>query len=207
MSHYGRGDNYQRGDYYRGDYYRGDLFGFLKKAVGTVAHLIPGVSQAYDIASTAIGAAKGLVSKGAHPNLPQPKLAITAMSSGPAYAGTGPPDIPDLGGGGAPGGMALATIPTFAATAAPHMTKGYHLNKTTYETRGGGTSRWPRELEVHPKQTVLVRNRRMNVGNARALKRALRRAGGFARLARRVMSFTHPRAGRGHFKVRARKRK
>ena len=87
------------------------------------------------------------------------------------------------------------------------MTKGYHLNKTTYETRGGGTSRWPRELEVHPKQTVLVRNRRMNVGNARALKRALRRAGGFARLARRVMSFTHPRAGRGHFKVRARKRK
>src|SRR5439155_24108202 len=91
--------------------------------------------------------------------------------------------------------------------AAGRVMKGYHPNKSTYETRGGGTSRWPQELEIHHKGEVLVKNRRMNVGNARALKRALRRAGGFARRARRVMSFTHPKSGRGHFKVRARKRK
>ncbi len=207
MSHYYRGDNYGRGDYYQGDYYQGDFFSFARKAIGTVAHALPGVGTAYDLASTAVRGVKGLVSKGAHPNLPQPKLMITGGTAPAAYAGTGPPDIPDLGGGGPPlaiGGAAM--IPTFKATGMPTM-KGYHANRSTYETRGGGTSRWPKELELHPKGTVLVRNRRMNVGNARALKRALRRAGGFARLARRVMSFTHPRAGRGHFKVGKRKRK
>jgi hypothetical protein len=199
--HYGHGDNYNRGDYYRGDYYRGDFFGFLKKAVGTVAHLIPGVSSVVGAAEAAVSAGKALVSAGAHPNLPQPKLMITAGAGGP-----GPSRQIGLinvqtgvdGGGGFDGAPQLPAGRTM---------KGYHPNKSTYETRGGGTSRWPKELELHPKGTVLVRNRRMNVGNARALKRALRRAGGFARLARRVMSFTHPHAGRGHFKVKARRKR
>jgi hypothetical protein len=81
-----------------------------------------------------------------------------------------------------------------------------HWNKSTYVTRGGGTSKWPQQLLVHPKGTEPVPSRRMNVGNARALRHALHRVSGFARLARRVMSFTHPRAGRGHFKFH-RKRK
>jgi len=41
------------------------------------------------------------------------------------------------------------------------------------------------------------RRRRMNVCNQRALRRSLRRVGGFARVARKVLHFTHPRAARG----------
>src|SRR5713101_2055683 len=52
------------------------------------------------------------------------------------------------------------------------------------------------------------RHRRMNVTNVRALRRSIRRAHGFAKLAKRVLHFTSPRAPRGRalFKRRARKR-
>ncbi len=52
------------------------------------------------------------------------------------------------------------------------------------------------------------RHRRMRVTNPKALRRAIRRAEGFSRLARRVLKFTHPRLARGRpvFKFR-RKRK
>ena len=54
--------------------------------------------------------------------------------------------------------------------------KGFHMNK-------------------HGK---MVRNRRMRVTNPRALRRAIRRAHGFARLARKVLSFTSPHRPKGH---------
>jgi len=47
---------------------------------------------------------------------------------------------------------------------------GYHLAKD-------GSGRW-------------VRNRRMNIANPRALRRAMRRVGGFEKLAKRTISFT-----------------
>lgn len=52
------------------------------------------------------------------------------------------------------------------------------------------------------------KHRRMNVCNARALRRAIRRSQGFARLAKRVLRFTSPKAPRGRavFKTRRRKR-
>src|SRR6267142_4826366 len=52
------------------------------------------------------------------------------------------------------------------------------------------------------------RHRRMNVTNVRALRRSIRRAQGFAKLAKRVLRFTSPRAPRGRavFKTRTRKR-
>jgi hypothetical protein len=62
-----------------------------------------------------------------------------------------------------------------------------HWNRSTYVTRGGGTSRWPVGLAVHPKGTEPVPSRRMNVGNGRALRRSLRRLRGFAKLARKVL--------------------
>lgn len=193
-----------RGDYYKGDYYRGDFFKSLVRGVGgAIKGFVTGGP-----AGAITGGVAGLVGKGAHPNLPQPKSQLP-MIAPPTFAptplGQGISNYPvvtdgdtDGGGSASMGGM----IPSFSQTFPP--TKGYHLNKSTYETRGGGTSRWPHSLQIHPKGTVLVRNRRMNVGNARALKRSLRRAAGFARLARRVMSFTHPRAGRGHFKLKRR---
>lgn len=54
----------------------------------------------------------------------------------------------------------------------------------------------------------LVRNRRMRVTNTKALRRAIRRAEGFSRIARKVLHFTSPRRvhGRGVFRVRRRKK-
>lgn len=55
---------------------------------------------------------------------------------------------------------------------------------------------------------ALVRNRHMRVTNPRALRRALRRVGGFSRLARRVMHWTHPRQrGRLAFRFPKRRKK
>jgi hypothetical protein len=200
MSPYYRGDNY-----YRGDYYQGDFLGLGKLAKGlvkTVGQVAGSFIKASPLGQVVTSAANIL-----HPSLPPPK----GLMLGPGGGGGGQFGLVNIGGQGTQGGLlnisgggapppgALASIPGA-------ITKGYHLNKETYETRGGGTSRWgpAGSLQIHPKGTTLVKNRRMNVGNARALKRALRRAGGFARLARRVMSFTHPRAGRGHFKFRRR---
>lgn len=201
---YYRGDNYGRGDYYGA----GDFLGIGKFASGLVK-TVGGIASAAFNASP-VGRVVSTVAAAIHPSLPQPKGVALQMSAAAPQFG-----LINVGGQGAQGGLLniaggapppqalLAGIPGGGLPG----TKGYHLNKTTYETRGGGTSRWPQGLAVHPKGSVLVRNRRMNVGNARALKRALRRAGGFARLARRVMSFTHPRAGRGHFKFKRRARK
>ena len=94
----------------------------------------------------------------------------------------------------APGGMAMVGP-------AGMLMRGYRWNKSTYITRGGGTSRWPVGLQVHPKHTEPVKTRRMNVANPRALRRALRRAHGFAKLARRYITVTR------HFKRKGVRRK
>ena len=82
---------------------------------------------------------------------------------------------------GQPGQM----LPQIAAAACP---AGFHLNKSTYVTRGGGTSHWPMQLQVHPKHSTCVKRRRRNVGNARALRRAISRVKGFVKLARKAHS-------------------
>lgn len=51
------------------------------------------------------------------------------------------------------------------------------------------------------------RHRRMNVTNVRALRRSIRRAQGFAKLAKRVLHFTSPRPVRGRALFKARRRK
>lgn len=71
-----------------------------------------------------------------------------------------------------PGGTRLSvagTLPAHAAIGA-HAPSGYHLDKAT-------RTRW-------------VRNRRMNVANPRALRKAMRRVQGFEKLAKRTISFT-----------------
>src|SRR5207247_8096662 len=85
------------------------------------------------------------------------------------------------------GGPPMATV----GGGMPGYVHGLRPNKSTYVTRGGGTSHWPAQLIVHPKHTELVKSRRMNVGNARALRRALRRARGFVKLARRAQVAMH----------------
>lgn len=71
-----------------------------------------------------------------------------------------------------PGGTTVSVagvLPTHAAIGA-HAPSGYHLDKAT-------RSRW-------------VRNRRMNIANPRALRKAMRRVQGFEKLAKRTISFT-----------------
>lgn len=63
--------------------------------------------------------------------------------------------------------------------------------------RPGAEGAAPRGFHVSAKTGKVVRNRRMRVTNPRALRRAIRRANGFARLARRVLHFTSPRRPRG----------
>lgn len=50
------------------------------------------------------------------------------------------------------------------------------------------------------------RYRRMNVANVKALRRAIRRANGFSKLARSVLTFTSPKAPRGKAIFRKKRR-
>lgn len=203
---------YNAGDYYRGDYYRGDFFKSLGKIFKGVVHgvesvgkFIPGIGTAINVAEGAIGAVSGLVGGGHHPNLPAPALNASLVGGGGGapgmrigavnIGGNAANEVGLINVGGGPSGF--GALPT---------TKGYHPNRSTYESRGGGTSRWPQQLMLHPKGSALVRNRRMNVGNARALKRALRRAYGFEKLARRVLHLTSPKKHFSGFKKHKKRR-
>jgi hypothetical protein len=57
-------------------------------------------------------------------------------------------------------------------------------NKSTYVSRGGGTSRWPPQLMLHPAGTTCVPYRRMNPANPQALRKAIRRSRGAVKLLR-----------------------
>jgi hypothetical protein len=187
---------YYRGDYYRGDYYRGDpgIFSSIGKFIGGAAKLVGGIVPGP--AGAVLRGGGGAIQHfaGGGPRLPM----IAPPSFGGSLAMQGEPGKVLVGGGGA--GVPLR--PMIGTTP-----RGLHPNKSTYVTRGGGTSHWPMQLLVHPAHTENVRNRRMNVGNAKALRRSLHRIAGFAHLARRVMRFVHPKAGRGQFKFPRRKRK
>src|SRR6266536_4106603 len=203
MGYYQGGDcMYGRGDYYRGDYYRGDP-GLLGKLFGGVKSIAKAA-----IGATPVGAAIGaILSKPAPVQgtalAPAQGRDIGIRVGGPQGFQFGafnppPPDFPVPQGGGMQvmiPGVGLYTI------------RGTHSNKSTYVTRGGGTSHWPQGLMVHPKGTTCVKNRRINVANPRALRRAIRRAQGFAKLARRVLSFTGARVkGKTRFKIGRRRR-
>lgn len=172
---------YGAGDYYQGDYYQGDpgIFGTLAKigkgALGIASRVFlpPAVS--------AVG--RALVARD-EPQVPVPRGF--------------PQAIPRPGLGGAmerflPGG-ASGFIAGSPYVCAPDGMRRGHFNKSTYTVRGGGTSRWsPVPLEcpvIIPKGSTCVGPRRMNVANPRALRRALRRAAGFAKLARRYVRIT-----------------
>jgi len=190
MGYYrGAGDClYGRGDYYQGDYYRGDVFGvlkkvgkFVKKAVVTAAKLTPA----------------GRV--------------ITALTGGrglPSHM-----DFQRITPGGFPGGFggpAFPPPPMSAPEPVGTMTsncfypgfrlRGTRPNKSGYYkqvTKGD-----PTEVQYIPKGSVCVTNRRLNVANPRALRRSIRRAQGFAKLARRVMTFVNAKAPKGRAKFK-----
>jgi len=100
-------------------------------------------------------------------------------SGGGAPAAAAPPAIAPPPGsiGGAvtfPGGARVSVAGVIPHAGMPgmegHKPAGFHLDKKT-------RTRW-------------VRNRRMNVANPRALRKAMRRVQGFEKLAKRTISFT-----------------
>src|SRR5438309_10793851 len=192
---------YYQGDHYRsrrGDYYRGDpgffsfIGGIAKKALG----LIPGVGPVLTAAAGIRGLLKGHGVPLPAPDVPGPAGRVPGVGSMletgfGALAPTGVGIMAPGGGGGIITQSPMGT-PVHPAAIAMELARFRHThpNKSTYVTRGGGTSRYPPGLIVHPKGTELVTSRRMNVGNARALRRALRRARGFAKLAHKVLRAT-----------------
>jgi len=210
---------YYRGDHYRrfaGDYYRGDpgFFSFIGKAIKGAARVVGGAAMGFisggGIKGAIVGAAGGAglavregiqqetLAAGDQGSAMTPELREAhAAAIARAAAKSGLPMIRTLGG------PPMATV----GGGMPGYVHGLRPNKSTYVTRGGGTSHWPQQLIIHPKHTELVKSRRMNVGNARALRRALRRASGFAKLARRVLRTTHQFKAKGFPRGRAKARR
>ncbi len=198
---------YYQGDHYRsrrfaGDYYRGDpgFFSF----VGKLASFLPGVGG---LAGKALHFLDKLKPRAPGHGLVQEMLAPAPSTELMLAPPPGMGRTPFGGGGGIITQSPMGT-PVHPAAIAMQLERMRHThpNKSTYITRGGGTSRWPAgQLIVHPKHTEQVTNRRMNVANARALRRALRRARGFAKLAHKVLRTTHQFKGKGFSRARSRK--
>jgi len=169
--------------YYTGDFYQGDP-GFMS-FLGRAAGFIPGIGGTLSKIVTKIGSSRAGKFVAQHPTL------TAAATSGIAGAGTGMMLRPSGGTpmmmGGTPAALGFRTM---APGPAGPSARGYHMSKPR------------RGVPPH-----LVRNRRMRVTNPRALRRAIRRARGFERLARKVMHFVSPRAHKGRAVFRARRRK
>lgn len=183
--------------YYMGDFYRGDpgFLGFLKKGLGFVSKLgIPGVS-------TVAGVASGVMPGGARvaqAALPAATGGITgAIKSVAGRASTAIIKHPVLSAAGAAGALGAAAGMEFSPSGQVTMTHGgMHLKKTLKHC--GMPLKSGRIGKCH---------RSMNVCNPRALRRAIRRTRGFAKLAMKTIHIVHPKKkGRfGGFKTRRRK--
>lgn len=205
---------YYAGGYYAGGYYAGGLFSTIGHAIGGIAKvglgaglglitggpkgaitgaLGAGVSVAKE------GIARETLAAGGSGSALTPELKMkhaAALARGGAGGGAPKPAVA-LMSGGMPSQMAIQTwggMPIGGGGMLPMamdgFLRGYRWNKSTYAVRGGGTSRWPVGLQLIPRHSVAVKSRRMNVANPRALRRALRRASGFAKLARRYVRVT-----------------
>lgn len=179
---------YQQGDYYRGDYYRGDpsifsaIGGYAKKAFGTLSRLggaiitgggLPGAAAA----AAGLGVVPGVSGRVA-------KYAVDTSLKAQDM------NVQMRGGTGKVqrGGLALQPLqpsgPMLPAGMPVHGMRRTHLNKSTYYRRGGGVMNLTPGLVE--KGTEFVPNRRMNVTNPRALRRALRRAMGFGKIVKHM---------------------
>lgn len=157
--------SYYQGDFYQGDFYRGDpgFWGTLLGIGKTVAGFIPGVGGL---------AAKGLSmipSGGA-------KIAKTVVApAGTSMMRSGATSLIRRGVAAVKGHPVLS-----AAGAAGAIGGGYAIARPG---RGAMTRMQP----------GMRRHKRMNVCNPRALRRAIRRTHGFAKLAMRTIHIVHPK--------------
>jgi len=167
--------------YYQGDFYRGDYYAGDPFFGGLLAKA----------ASFVVPKIRGIFGGGARttaivrPTFPGVGGAISAAAGRVGGMISKHPVLTAAGAAGTIG--VLGGGARGRAGMVPAGMKGFHISK---------------------KSGKLVKNRHMRVTNVRALRRSLRRVGGFARIARRVLHFTHPRAARGrpHFRFAKRKR-
>ncbi len=133
---------------------------------------------------------------------------IGGIVGGPAgaligAAGSGgrtPPIIPQAGGGymGAavtfPGGVRVSgalPVPTRGPYGFPKLPATYAKNVAAAAAMGVPAGACPSGYHLAKDGSGrMVRNRRMNVANPRALRRSMRRVQGFEKLARRTIQFT-----------------
>ncbi len=165
---------YYQGDYYAGgmgDPFWGALAGLARRGVGAL-----------------LGVARG---RGAPAAAGMASTAITKVSgAGRAIMQRGTAAIikhPVLSAAGAAGvvGAAVGAGGERMMMAHPGVAmKGFHMSKA----RGGHC----------PSAPHLVRNRRMNIANGRALARATRRLHAFAKRYRKIVGFVSPRKPKGH---------
>lgn len=160
-----------RGDYLGGGYQRGDpgFFGDLWSGAKALGGALLRRSPVGAVIETVMGP----------PAMPMPGLPDPSGIGGPAGFQEA---IPKPGVRGAveralPYGESGYVCPTNGANGAP---RGKHLNKSGY---------WTKDGFVAP-GTKWVTNRTMNVGNARALRRSIRREQGFVKLAQRSLKGT-----------------
>lgn len=159
------------GDFYRrpyGDYYRGDpgFLSFLGKAVSTVGSFIPGFS------GIAGSAGQAITRLGTKAVAPTAAGLASAVKSGAITAieksGSAMKAHPVLTAAGAAGLGGIASGVAGVAT-------GKMLARHAAAAAGGR------------------RRRRMRVTNPKALRRAIRRTQGFAKLAMRTIHLVHPK--------------
>jgi len=181
--------------YYRGDYYAGGIGSFFGKIFKPIASMgasfIPGVGPLLSKAVSAIptGAARsGAVASAAGAGMSIVKAGAGAIRSGIVKH-------PVLSAAGAAGAAGLALG---AASRGMHPAVAAAAGGMTLPTRG---------FHISHKTGAMVRNRRMNPCNGKALRRAIRRAHAFERIAKRVIGFSSPRKPKGHMYFKRRKKK
>jgi len=156
--------SYYQGDFYQGDPFFGGLFSLARRGVSMLA----GVGRSkLRLGSPIVSAMPGGGVTGAIQTVARRAGQIVAKHPVLTAAGA-------AGTIGILGGMGGERL--IAGPGAMPGQKGFHMSKAR------------RGVPSH-----LVRNRHMRVTNPRALKRALRRAHGFARLAMKTIHLIHPK--------------
>lgn len=161
---------------------RGDPFigGLIKKGIGAIVGASP-IGQLARVGVSAYNALKGGKSRQRQMVYQRAATRAPRGTAGGSFAG--------LSAGG-PGGLRFGVEQYRTASQGVRTTgtipqlggggecpAGYHKNKSGYFTKSGGY--------VAP-GSKCVKNRRMNVGNSKALRKGIRRASGFGKLAKRT---------------------
>jgi hypothetical protein len=170
------------GDFYQGDFYQGDpgIGSFFRRIGGIAASFIPGIGGAASTALAKVGSRGGVLGTIATRGTAIVKAGARTVAGHPVLTAAGAAGVVGAMAGG--GAVRMMGPPAMAGGM-----KGFHLSR-------------PRKgVPSH-----LVRNRHMRVTNPKALRRAIRRTGGFAKLAMRTIHLVHPkkRARFGGFRRR-----